>query len=54
MRLTIMTVVTAVIIATAIGGRCQEPQNRSADWFLANPDAIPDARVSGAMTIRPK
>jgi hypothetical protein len=45
MRPTIITVVAAVIIiATATGARCQEPQNRSADWFLANPDAIPAAR----------
>lgn len=44
MRPTIITVVATVIVAMPFGARCQEPQNRSTDWFLANPDAIPDAR----------
>jgi hypothetical protein len=44
MRPTIITVVAALTIAMVTDAWCQEPLNRSADWFLANPDAIPDAR----------
>lgn len=44
MRLTVITVLTALAVAiTATDASCQEPINRSADWFLANPDAIPAA-----------
>jgi hypothetical protein len=43
MRLTIIAALTALTIVTATNARGQEPINRSADWFLANPDAIPAA-----------
>lgn len=45
MRLTVITALAALVaVATATDASCQEPINRSADWFLANPDAIPAAR----------
>jgi hypothetical protein len=44
MRPTIITVVAVLTIAMVTDAKCQEPLNRSTDWFLANPDAIPDAR----------
>ena len=44
MRLTVITALTALVaVAAATDASCQEPINRSADWFLANPDAIPAA-----------
>jgi hypothetical protein len=43
MRLTVITALAALAIATATDASCQEPRGRSADWFLANPDAIPAA-----------
>jgi hypothetical protein len=43
MRLTAITALTTLAVAIATGASCQEPINRSADWFLANPDAIPAA-----------
>jgi hypothetical protein len=46
MRLTAIIALTAAAIAAATDARCQEPVNRSTDWFLANPDAIPAARES--------
>jgi hypothetical protein len=43
MRLTVIAALTALAVAAATDASCQEPINRSADWFLANPDAIPAA-----------
>ena len=46
MRLIVITALTELAVATATDARGQEkqPANRSADWFLANPDAIPAAQ----------